>query len=299
MADTPPQDAPRRFDGLSASRPVEMLVAVGRNWWFDDCLLWGAALAFHSLLSLAPLVYTLVVILGVFIDDPATQSDLIAAIARYGNDDVTSIVRGLTESMSKTPRSTVGVVVSLGIAILSASAVFTQLQSTLNHIWLCRRTKVATWRNEFTSRLLAATMIVLFGLTMLLSAALSWSGAALGRAVGDHLPVKEQLITTWNTAGSWAIMTLVIACIFRWLPAIRIRWFYAVVGGAITTALFLLGKFAVSYYIGFANVGSAYGAAGSIVVFVVWVYYTSQAFLVGAEITALWSGLRPCGKEAK
>jgi membrane protein len=197
-------------------------------------------------------------------------------------------------SMADSSRSSWGAAASIVLAIVAASTVFAQLQRTLNYIW--RRSgapATTTWIEAVIDRALAAAMIVVFGLTIIVSSAVAWAGAALGRWATEYLPETQRWLWAIDVATSWAMMTLVIACVFRWLPDVRIGWSHVFAGGVATAGLFLLGKAAVSYYIGFVEVGSAYGAAGSIVVFVVWVYYTSQAFLFGAECTAVWAGLRP------
>lgn len=290
---------PVRFDESgrepvnSAVRLCRTLAAAAVNWWRDDCLLWGAALAFHALLSLAPLVFVVVFAFGMFLDDPVSRSGLVEAMERFGSPAATSMVEAIVGSMADSPRSTWGVVVSVGMAIVAGTAVFGQLQRTLNHIWRAGADADASWTDALIDRLLAAAMIAVFGLGVLISSAIAWTTAALERAAGDFLPGTQGWLANLDIVGSWAILALATACIFRWLPDARIAWRNVLVGGAATAGLFLIGKAAVAHYLRVASVGSAYGAAGSVVVFVAWVYYTSQAFLYGAECTAIWAGLRP------
>lgn len=284
---------PSRADRLpKAPGPIAFVVAVARNWWADDCLHWGAALAFHALLSLAPLLFTLVFIIGLFVDRPSARASLESVTARNLGPEAAAAVANVTQSMSDEPASVWTATLAILLAIFSASALFSQVQRTVNHIWEVEVAPSAGLLHTIIRRVLAIAMIVLFGALLLLSLAIAWLGAALGRFADALLPSTEWLVAGLDFVGSLLVLTAAIALLFRWLPDVRIRWQVALVGGAATALLFLLGKFAVSYYIRFANVGSAYGAAGSIVVFVVWVYYTAQAFFFGAEFTEVWATSR-------
>jgi membrane protein len=281
----------------AAARLSTDVSAAAKNWWTDDCLLWGAALAFHSLLSLAPLLYALVYALGAFIDDPAWQDEFVNAIGRYGGSEVVAVAKAVVTSIAQHERSAADLGASLLIATAAGSAVFSQLQQTLNHIWSCEAHGAGNWKDTLLSRMLAGAMVLFFGATLLASAVVAWLAAAIGRYAVYVLPSAERSLAALDASVSWLLMTVAIACIFRWLPQIHISWSIALLGGATTAALFLVGKLAVSSYIRWADVGTAFGAAGSVVVFVVWVYYTSQTFLFGAELTAVWASLRPCGPQ--
>jgi membrane protein len=269
--------------------PFAFLSAVGKNWWDDDCFHWGAALAFHALLSTAPLLFTLVFVAGFFVEGPAARTSIHDAVNRNFGAEAAAVVHSVTSSMAAEPANPWAALVAIVLAVFSASALFAQLQRTVNHIWAVEVSPSATWSQTLLRRVLAIAMIVLFGAILLLSVAIAWISAALGRFAGTVLPSTGWFVTLVDFAGSFLVITLATMCLFRWLPDVRIRWSVALVGAAVTALLFLVGKIAVSYYIRFADVGSAYGAAGSIIVFVVWLYYTAQAFFFGAEFTEVWA----------
>jgi membrane protein len=275
--------------------PVAFLIAVVKNWWQDDCFHWGAALAFHVLLSSAPLLFTLMFVAGLFVDGPAARSSIYDAVNRNFGPEAAAVVHNVTSTMTNEPANPWAALVAIVLAIFSASALFAQLQRTVNHIWAVEVSPSATWSQTILRRVLAVGMIVLFGAILVLSVAIAWLGAALGRFAGSMLPSTEWLVVGIDFGGSFLVISLATMCLFRWLPDARIGWGIALVGGMVTAFLFLVGKIAVSYYIRFADVGSAYGAAGSIIVFVVWVYYTAQAFFFGAEFTEVWAATRGAG----
>lgn len=275
--------------------PIAFLVAVVKNWWDDDCFHWGAALAFHVLLATAPLLFTLVFIAGLFVEGPAARTSIYDAVNRNFGSEAAAVVYSITATMTKKPASPWAAFVAIVLAIFSASALFAQLQRTVNHIWAVEVSPTATWSQTIMRRVLAVGMILLFGAILVLSVGVAWLGAAFGRFAGAMLPSTEWLVLVIDFSGSFLVISLAAMCLYRWLPDVRIGWDVAFVGGAITALLFLVGKIAVSYYIRFADVGSAYGAAGSLIVFVVWVYYTAQAFFFGAEFTEVWAATRGAG----
>ncbi len=264
-------------------------LAVVKQWWKDDCLVWGAALAFHSVLALAPLLFTLVFVAGLFLDEAETRGQIAAAISRDFGSEVAAVARVVMDSMSGAPKSQWTAWLAFGLAVVGASSLFGLLRKTLNHIWEVKLADSTTWRDTLIGRLLAIAMLALVAAIVLASFILSALTATVGRLANETFPLAGPVVPVLEFAASFAVIALAVACIFKWLPDVKIHWRVALAGGAATALLFTVGKLAVGFYIRTADVGSAYGAAGSIIVALVWMYYTAQAFFLGAEFTQVWA----------
>jgi membrane protein len=274
------------------AKTTNFWLTVVKQWWQDDCLLWGAALAFHSILGLAPLLFSLVFVAGLFLDEAESRSQIAAAISREFGSEVAAVAKVVMNSIGGKRHAPWAAWLALGVAAVSASALFGQLRRTLNHIWGIQFARSTTWRDTLIGRLLAISMIAFAGAIVLASFLLSALTATVGRVANDAVPLAGPIVAGLEFAGSFAVIALAVACILKWLPDVRIHWRVAAAGGVATALLFTVGKLAVGYYIRTAEVGSAYGAAGSVIVALVWIYYTAQAFFLGAELTQVWATRR-------
>jgi membrane protein len=243
----------------------------------DDITTEAAALAFYTALSLAPLLMILLYVGGIL--GPEAQESLVRSIVRLVGRQTGEIIRQVIENLHQEPSAgTVSAVVGVFTLLLSATGVFAQLHASLNRIW---GVKAKQGRGVFfwvRSRLVSLGMVGGAGLIMLVS---------LLESAVLHLAFAGQH-TLWRTADlgiSLVVNTLVFMAVFKLLPDVRIRWRDVWPGSALTAVLFIIGKYAIGKYLGHSAVGSAYGAAGSLVVFLAWVYYTSLIVFFGAEVT--------------
>src|SRR5919108_5213567 len=261
-----------------------------RGWWDDNCLRLSASLAFYTALSLAPLVLLVVGLAGMVLDPQQVASQLAAQLEGLmgpaGRELVTTILT------TTTPQGgTLSTVLGLVTLLLSATAVFGELQATLNLIWAVQPAPTgglwaAIWA-LLKERLFSLALV--FALAFLLLVSLVISAALAAAAALVQGPERALLSRLLEVAGSLLILSLMFALLFKSVPDAEVRWHDVWLGGVITAVLFTLGKTAISYYIGQAGVGSAYGAAGSLVVLLVWVYYSALIFMFGAEFTQAWA----------
>jgi membrane protein len=260
------------------------------DWWDDNCLRLAASLAFYTALSLAPLVLLIVGLAGLVLDQQQVASQLAAQFESLmgpaGRELVTSILT------TTTPQGgTLSTVLGLVTLILGATAVFGELQATLNLIWEVQPVPTGgVWvgiRALLKERLFSLALV--FALTFLLLVSLVISAAVAAAAALVHGPEQALLSRLLELAGSLLVLTGVFALLFKYVPDAEVRWRDVRLGGGITAVLFTLGKTAIGYYLGQAGVGSPYGAAGSLVVLLVWVYYSALIFLFGAEFTQAWA----------
>ena len=261
-----------------------------RAWWGDNCLRLAASLAFYTALSLAPLVLLVVGLAGLVIERQQVASQLAAQLEGLmgpaGRELVNSILT------TTTPQGgTLATVLGLVTLLLGATAVFGELQATLNLVWEVQPAPTGgVWAGLWAllkERLFSLALV--FALAFLLLVSLVISAALASAAALFQGPEQTLLSRLLELAVSLLVLTFMFALLFRYVPDAEVRWRDVWPGGVVTAVLFTLGKTAIGYYLGQASVGSAYGAAGSLVVLLVWVYYSALIVFFGAEFTHAWA----------
>jgi membrane protein len=255
------------------------------GWKEDNCLSMGAALAFYSLLSMAPLLVLVITIAGLVIGHDEAQSLLMAQLSGLLGDAGAEGVKVVLDAASKDKDGILQTVVSFLALLVGATTVFGELQDDLNRIWKCDTSRVAGIWAQVRKRLLSFGLIAAVGLLLLTSLAVSAAISYVGSFLGGGAIVGRIL----DLAGSLVITTLLFAVIFKILPSRRIPWGDVMLGSLTTALLFGIGKYLIGLYIGKSAVASNFGAAGTLVVVIVWVYYSSQIFFMGAELTRAYS----------
>jgi len=255
-----------------------------RAWADDYAPSMGAALSYYALFSIAPLLLIVIGIAGYFFGEEAARGEIYAELATLIGPEGAHAVQGLVAAARKPQSGVLAMVLGTALLIGGASSVFGELQNALDRIWRApAREKAKGWWTLLRTRVLSFGMILGIAFLLMVSLVLSAAISALGRWWGLH--VIDVLV-------SFALTTLLFAMIYKIMPRVRIAWRDVWVGAAITAALFAAGKWAIGLYIGKSSVTSAFGAAGSLVVVMVWVYYSAQIFLLGAEFTRLFAAER-------
>lgn len=263
----------------------------------DDVPSMAASIAYFSVLSLPPLLAVLVGLAGVAFGDDTARQALTGELGDLlGEDSGEQLATMLESARDAAGGSLLGQVVGIAALLFGATGAFGQLQQSLNRAWSVEPDPEKSGVKQFVSkRLLSLGMVLtiafLMAVSLLASAVIQILAAELGQIVGGAGWVA---IRVANIALPLALFTLLFAAIFKVLPDAEISWRDVWVGAAVTSVLFILGKFAIGFYLGAADVGEAFGAAGSLVVILIWIYYTALLVLVGAEFTQVWA--RHCGK---
>lgn len=259
------------------------------KWTADHAQSLGAALAYYTVFSLAPLLLIVIAIAGMVVGQETAQGQIIWQIQGLVGEDSAKAIQHMVEEARKPAAGLIATGVALVMLLLGATGVFAQLQDALNTIW---RVEEKPWggiwktlKDRFISLLAVLGTGFLLLISLVISAALSAAGTALER----FLPVPESLLQIINFLVSFVVITFLFAMIYKLLPDITIQWDDVWIGAIITSLLFTFGKFLIGLYLGKSDVGIAYGAAGSLVVILIWVYYASQIFLFGAEFTAVYA----------
>src|SRR5919198_837366 len=261
-----------------------------QDWWDDNCLRLAASLAVYTALSLAPLVLLIVGLAGLVVERQQVANQLAAQLEGLmgpaGRELVNSILT------TTTPQGgTWATVVGLVTLFIGATAVFGELQATMNLIWEVRPAPTGgVWAGIWAwLRQRIFSLALVFALAFLLLVSLVISAALASAAALVQGPERALLSRLLELAGSLLVLSLLFALLFRYVPDAEIGWRDVWLGGLLTAVLFTLGKTAIGIYLGRASVGSAYGAAGSLVVLLVWVYYSALILFFGAEFTHAWA----------
>jgi membrane protein len=268
-------------------------------WIEDYAPSMGAALAYYTLFSIAPLLLIVIAIAGVVFGADAAQNAIVGQLEGLIGHEGAVAVQGLLRSASEPTRGAVATAVGAVTLLIGATTVFAELQSALDRVWEVPAAKRATgiW-SLLRQRLLSFGMILVLGLLMLVSLVLSAAIAALGKWWGGLFEGWEAVLQLVNFAVSFAIVTALFAAIYKIMPRAQIAWRDVWIGAVVTALLFNVGKFLIGLYLGKSGVTSAFGAAGSLVVLLIWVYYSAQIFLLGAEFTWTYAHSRGSRRSA-
>lgn len=274
-----------------------MLKSAFLAWREDDAPHLGAALAYYTVFSIAPLMLLLIGVAGLIFGRDAVEGQVFAELSRRVGPGPAATIQEALAAMRLSGTSTLSTVIGGIVLVFGASGVFGELKVSLNKIWKVQPKPGGGirgfLRSNFSRVMLLAGTAFLMVVTLLLSTGL----AALGRWFSSVLPGGEALWHAVNFLFSLAVIAGVFAAVFRMVPDIRIAWSDAIKGGIATALLFTLGQWLLGLYLGRAQVGTPFGAAGSLVILLAWVYYTSQIFFFGAEITRAYAALRGHGAE--
>jgi len=257
-----------------------------KGWKDDNCMSMGAALAFYSLLSMAPLLVLVITLAGLFIGTDKAHELLLAQLSGLLGDTGAQGVRTVLEAASRDEKGILQTVVSFVLLVVGATTVFGELQDDLNRIWNCKPEVTNGILVQLRKRLLSFGLIVAIGFLLLTSLVVS---AVISYMGSEWFGGNEHVARTLELAASLLVMTGLFALIYKILPERRIPWGDVAFGAFVTAMLFTIGKYLIGLYIGKSAIASDFGAAGTVVVVIVWVYYSSQIFFLGAEFTRAWS----------
>ncbi len=263
--------------------PFDILKATVIKWHADRVSRVAAALAYHTLIAIAPLLVIIVGIAGMVLGPSATRERLVAEVLQYtGSAEIAGLVQTILDRTARPAASTWSTVIGAVMLFWGASNLFTVLKSSLNDLWGVPPRRTGRWHlmqfliNRGVSMLLVIATGVLLLASIVLTPWLAAGAARLGAGTLNRVAAQ---------AAAFLLTLLIFAFNFRYLPDIRIAWRYVLGGAAATALLFAIGRQVIGLYLGYFTVGSAYGAAGSLIVVLLWVYYSAQIFFFGAELT--------------
>jgi membrane protein len=258
-------------------------------WSQDKAERLAAALAYYTLFSIAPLVIVAVAIAGFVFGEEAARGQIAAQFEQMLGKQAAGAIQSMIANAHKPSSGVIATIVGIGTLLLGAAGVFTQIQDAFNTIWHVKPEAHANLWDTIKSRFLSFTMVLGIGFLLMVSLVLSAGLSAASKYLGDRLPGSEFLWRMLELGSSFMVVSLLFAMLFKILPDTEVQWRDVWVGALSTSALFTLGKYLIGLYLGQSSVASAYGAAGSLVVLLLWVYYAAQILYFGAELTRVFA----------
>lgn len=265
----------------------------------DNCIKLSASLSYYTIFALGPMLIVIISFAGIFLGRDAVEGKLYDQIKALIGSAAALQVQNIIANLQHSQKSVTAAVIGIVLLVLGATGVFTEIQGSINYIWSIRAKPKKGWLKFLTNRLISFSLVISCGFILLVSLVIN----ALMELLNEKLQLYFKSVTIivfyiLNLALIFAVITALFAIIFKVLPDATIKWKDAFVGASFTALLFMLGKFLISLYIGKSNVGLTYGAAGSIIVILVWVYYSSLILYFGAEFTKIYSihhgtGIKP------
>lgn len=256
----------------------------------DKVMKLSASLAYYTIFSMGPLLIVIIYLCSLFFGEEAIEGSIYGQIESFVGSDTATQIQDIIKNASINDKGNVAAVIGVITLLIGATTVFAEIQDSINSIWGIKPKPKKGWLKMLVNRLLSFSVIVTLGFLLLVSLGISYLIEALSESLARAFPDLTVIaLYIFNQVLSLAVISSLFAVIFKVLPDATIKW-RDVRSGAIATALlFMLGKFAISFYIGQSEVGSTYGAAGSLVVLLVWVYYSSTILYFGAEFTKAYA----------
>jgi membrane protein len=259
------------------------------DWSEDRASRLAAALAYYTIFSLAPLLIIAIAIAGLVFGREATQGQIVTQISGLVGWEAAKGIQTLIENASKRGSGSIATAFGIIVLLIGASGFFGQLQDGLNTIWEVKPRPGRGLLGIVKDRFLSFTMVLGVGFLLLVSLIISAGLAALGEFLGQFMPGTVIVGHLLNVIISLLVITLFFAMIFKILPDVKISWRDVWIGAAVTAFLFTTGKLLLGVYLAKSNIASAYGAAGALVVILVWVYYSAMILFLGAEFTQVYA----------
>src|SRR5881275_2682883 len=260
------------------------------EWLEDKAPQLGAALAYYTVFSLAPLILVLLAIVGLlFHNDPGAWNKLTEQMSAFLDKSGVEMVRNIAQKASQPSKGVLATVIGILLALFGASGVFGQLQDALNTIWGVKAKSGVGIMEFIRSRFLSFAMVAGVCFLLLVSLVLESLLKSFSHYVQTMLPGGIVIALVVYSIFDLAVVVLLFACIFKFLPDVKIQWRDVWIGAVMTAIFFAIGKWALGLYLGSGTAASAYGAASSLITLLVWIYYSSQILLFGAEFTQVFA----------
>ncbi len=268
---------------------LDLLKETFAEWNKDKASRLAAALAYYTVFSLAPLLIIVIAIAGSVFGEEAARGEIVKQIQGLVGRNGAEFIQTAIQNASKPSEGTIASIISLVVLLFGATGVFAELQDALNTVWEVQPKPGLGAMGFIRNRFLSFAMVLGIGFLLLVSLVLSAALAALSNYFGHLIPGIDFLWQLVNFILSFVITTLLFGLIYKVLPDVKIAWSDVWTGAAITSVLFSLGRYLLGQYLGNSSFGSTYGAAGSLVVVLFWVYYAAQILFFGAEFTQVYT----------
>ena len=260
------------------------------NFNDDNGLKFSASLAYYTIFSIAPLLILIISLAGLFFGEAAAANRLYPQIAHYVGSAAALQIQDILKKLQLSGKSGIAVVIGVITLFLGASGIFLEIQDSLNRIWRVKAKPKRGWLKMIQNRFLSFSLIISLGFLLLASLIINLLISTLGEWIEHFIPVVTSLLIKGINLGiTFIIISSLFAIIFKFLPDVKIKWRDVRSGAFFTAVLFMIGQYAITLYIQYEAKTSAYGAAGSILMILVWIYYTAAILYIGAEYTEVYA----------
>lgn len=268
-----------------------------QSWNEDKATRLAAALSFYAVFAIAPVLIIALAIAGQVLEPVEVQARLMNQLTATIGPQGADLIQSMLANARKPTDSLVASILALATLILGAAGAFGQLQDALNTIWEVKARTGSAIRRLLAEKFLSFLMVMGLGLVLLVSLIASTALSALNTPIGSPTTALTDLLGIINLFVSFGVITLVFAIILKVIPDVHLRWRDVWPGALLTAVLFTLGKYAIGWYLAHSSVSSTYGAAGALVIILLWIYYSAQIFFLGAEFTKMYA--RRCGSPVR
>src|SRR6195952_2352185 len=256
----------------------------------DNGLKLSASLAYYTVFSVAPLLILVISLISIFLGTDAINETLYPQIKEYVGSQAALQIQEIIKNLQFSGKTGIALITGIIVLLVGASSMFVEIQDSLNMIWRVKAKPKKGWLKLLQNRFLSFSLIVCFGFFLLVSLVINFLMNALSKKLTHFLPdVTNLLIKGINLGITLIVISVLFGIIFKVLPDVKIKWRDVRSGSIFTALLFMLGQYAIGLYIQYAAQSSAYGAAGSIIVILLWIYYTASILYIGAEFTQVYA----------
>jgi membrane protein len=268
---------------------VRLFQSAGTAWWEDDAMRLGASLAYYTLFAIAPILLVATAIAGMVFGAEAVRGEIVGQLDHLIGREGARAVQSLLEGASQRRTGILATVIGSVTFVVAATGAFLELQGALNTIWRVKPKPGTHLKAFFIDRLRSFGLVVAVGFLLMVSLAVTAALAALNGWLSQYAPDVPMLLSFVGTMVSLIVTTGLFALLFRFLPDVRLLWRDVMTGALATAVLFTFGQLLIGLYLGQSSMASTYGAAGSVMILLLWVYYSCQILLFGAEFTRVYS----------
>ncbi len=256
----------------------------------DNALKMSASLAYYTTFAIAPLLLIIVSLAGIIYGQEAAQGKIFAELNKFVGADAANQIQETIKNISQSQESTFAIIIGFVTLFIGTTGVFIEIQDSINHIWRVRAKPKKGWLKLITNRVLSFSMVIGLGFLLIVSLLINGVVLALSAKLQVYFPdITILFVNIFNLVLTFIVISALFGIIFKYLPDVLIEWKDVKMGAFFTAILFMLGKFLIGLYIEQVGPGSAYGAAGSLIVILIWVYYTAAILFFGAEFTQVYA----------
>lgn len=263
---------------------TELLKTTFSSYLEDEALTRGAAISFYTVTTIAPLLLMVVSIAGLFFGREAAQGAIVSQLSGLMGEQTAEFFQSILAQSADTTKSTLSTIIGAVTLLVTATGVFGEMQSALNTIWKVK-TEASTLSRLVRARSASLGLVVVLGFLLMVSLVVSAGLQAMGNYLNSQVVIGALLISALNNLVSFLLIASLFGAIFKVLPDRRLEWRDVVIGALASAFLFSVGKWAIALYLATSGVASTYGAAGALILLLLWVFYSVQIFLLGAEFT--------------